>query len=153
MAYQGLTTLFGFVEYLTALLVLSQDLCRVTNLLSTICFGKVNGEGAWVVRPSSSKIACHRQWHVERMVWDGPGHQFTCMGAMGRDGTGPNYFRRCEWCCSLLMMLGGQQCLTATCWVDGAGVAWHRNSVSTCAVGWELVAYKRGLQRTLRPSR
>lgn len=98
MAFQSLTTLFGFVEYLTALLVLSLDLCRVTNLLSTICFGKVNGEGAGVVRPSSFKMAGHGQWPVERMVWDGPGHQFTCMSAMGREGTGANYFRRCEWC-------------------------------------------------------
>lgn len=118
-------------------------------------FWKGERRGAWVV---SSKMAGHWQWHVERMVWDGPGHEFTCMGAMGQDDTGPNYstiwFRRCEWCWfSLLMMLGGQQCSTATCWVDGAGLAWQRNSISTCAMGWELVAYKCGLQRTLHPSR
>lgn len=43
MAFQGLMTLFGFVEYISAPLLLSLDLCRITNLLSTIWEGERRG--------------------------------------------------------------------------------------------------------------
>lgn len=47
--------------------------------------------GVYVVPKVQINLAIHNNMLIEQFGY-GPGLQFTCMGAMGQDGTGPNWF-------------------------------------------------------------